>query len=71
MTLIELTRQEAEEFYKPRRDDPQFDEMCDLLARDAVVAFELSGNDTVAKWQEIMGPKDPEKARKVAPNSIR
>eukprot|EP01138_Halocafeteria_seosinensis_P007629 gb/GECG01007797.1/.p1 GENE.gb/GECG01007797.1/~~gb/GECG01007797.1/.p1 ORF type:complete len:373 (+),score=41.54 gb/GECG01007797.1/:1-1119(+) len=71
MTLIEFSRKEAEEFYKPRRDFAEYEQMCDLLTRDATVVFELTGDDAVAKWQELMGPRDPSKAREVAPNSIR
>jgi len=41
------------------------------MSSDLIVAIELCGKDVIAGWRKFIGPTDPNKARKEAPQSIR
>lgn len=42
-----------------------------FMSTGPVLAFELVGENAVQRWQEIIGPADPAKARSEAASSLR
>jgi nucleoside-diphosphate kinase len=65
---IQLTRAQVEGFYYVHKARPFFDELCSFMARSAVVVMVLERENAIAKWREVMGDTNPEKA---APGTIR
>ena len=41
------------------------------MSSDLVVGMELVAEDSVAKWRKLLGPTNPQVAKKDAPQSIR
>jgi nucleoside-diphosphate kinase len=41
------------------------------MSSDLIVGFELVAPNAIAKWREVIGPTDCNKARQTAPQSIR
>jgi len=66
--MVKLNKQQAESFYN---SDPDALLKIDHLASGPILAMALIGNNTVAKWIDILGPENPVEAQKSAPNSIR
>ena len=65
---LEITKEEAAEFYKVHQSKPFFDALCDYLSSGPIIVMILEGNDAIKKNREIMGATDPKNA---APNTIR
>lgn len=67
MRLVRLSRDEASEFYAGAAAPAA----VDFLTVDAVLALQLSAEDSVLAWQRVAGPANPEDARDAARGSIR
>lgn len=48
-----------------------FRSIIDYLTSGPVIALELLGENSIAKWQELAGPENSEQARLVAKSSLR
>ena len=48
-----------------------FSDLVTQVTSGPIVAMELMGEGAICKWQEMVGPLDPAKARADAPLSIR
>ena len=68
MRLLRLTRMQAEGFYEVHRERPFFGELVSFMSRGPIVAMVLERDDAVAKYREVIGATDPQKA---APGTIR
>ena len=59
---IQMTREQAEEFYGVHRERPFFGELVEFMTSGPVVVQVLEGEDAVAKNREIMGATNPANA---------
>ena len=59
---IQITKEEAAEFYKVHQAKPFFNELCSYLSSGPIVAMILEGKDAVILNRKIMGATDPKKA---------
>jgi nucleoside-diphosphate kinase len=72
---VRITREEAETFYGVHRERPFFGELCAFMTSGPVVVQVLEGEGAIAKYRDVMGATDPNKAadgtiRKVHAQSI-
>lgn len=69
---VRLTPEETSDFYAEHYGKPDFSAMIAYMSRGPIVALVLAkGSNTVADWQELMGPEDVKKAQASAPGSVR
>ncbi|XP_072117582.1 thioredoxin domain-containing protein 6-like isoform X3 [Mobula birostris] len=66
-----FSRELAEEFYKEHKGKPFFDKLIDYMTEGPSLTMILSKENAVEEWRNLMGPRDPEEAKKVAPDSLR
>ncbi|XP_066045354.1 thioredoxin domain-containing protein 3 [Chamaea fasciata] len=66
-----LTREMAEQFYKDHKGKPFFEELVNCMTQGPSVIMVLSKENAVEEWRNLMGPADPEEAKKTCPESIR
>lgn len=57
-----LTRKQAEGFYAVHRERPFFPDLCGFMTSGPIMALVLEGDNAIARYREIMGPTDSEKA---------
>lgn len=69
--MVQLTRSEAEIFYKEHAERAFFSDLICYISSGPVVALELMGRQAVTRWRQLMGPTDSETARRDNPDSIR
>ncbi len=72
---VRITREQAETFYGVHRERPFFGELVEFMTSGPVVVQVLEGEGAIAKYRDVMGATDPEKAadgtiRKVHAQSI-
>lgn len=68
MKMHHLTKDRAEGFYAVHKDRPFFKDLVSFMTSGPSVALVLEGTGAIAKWREVMGSTDPQKA---ASGSIR
>ncbi|XP_069790366.1 thioredoxin domain-containing protein 6 [Narcine bancroftii] len=66
-----LSRELAEEFYKEHKGKPFFSKLVDYMTEGPSLMMILSKDNAVEEWRSVMGPTDPEEAKKIAPDSLR
>jgi nucleoside-diphosphate kinase len=59
---IRMSRQQAEGFYGVHRERPFFNDLVTFMMQGPVVVQVLEGENAIAKYREIMGATNPEKA---------
>lgn len=59
---IHMTRAQAERFYGVHKDRPFFGELVEMMTAAPVVVQVLEGENAIAKYREVMGATNPEKA---------
>ena len=59
---IQITKDEAAEFYKVHQSKPFYNELCNYLSSGPIHVMVLEGENAVLKNREIMGATDPVKA---------
>ena len=59
---IQITKSEAEEFYKVHQTKPFYNELCSYLSSGPIVVMILERESAVLKNRELMGATDPTKA---------
>ena len=59
---IQLTKSEAEEFYKVHETKPFYNDLCSYLSSGPIVVMILEKEDAVIANRELMGATDPKKA---------
>jgi len=65
---IQMSRQQAEEFYGVHKARPFFNDLCTFMTSGPVVVQVLEGEGAIAKNREVMGATNPANA---APGTIR
>ncbi|MBA1340156.1 MAG: nucleoside-diphosphate kinase [Pelagibacterales bacterium] len=59
---VQITKEEASEFYKVHQIKPFYDDLCNYLSSGPIVVMILEGENAVSKNRELMGATDPIKA---------
>ena len=65
---IQITKEEAAEFYKVHQSKPFYDDLCTYLSYGPIVVMILEGQNAVAHNRKLMGATDPKNAEE---NTIR
>ena len=65
---IQITKEEAAEFYKVHQSKPFFNDLCAYLSSGPIVVMILEGENAVAANRKIMGATNPKDAEE---NTIR
>lgn len=68
---LQMTKELAELFYKDHATKPFFKDVVIWMSSEPIYAMILEKEDAIVDWRETMGPTNPEKAREIAPNSLR
>ncbi len=61
---IQISREEAAEFYKVHQTKPFYDRLCNYLSSGPIVVMILEGENAILINRKIMGATDPQKADK-------
>tara|TARA_X000001036_G_C20015229_1_gene536195 strand:- start:35 stop:445 length:411 start_codon:yes stop_codon:yes gene_type:complete len=59
---LQLTKEEAAEFYKVHQSKPFYDALCDYLSSGPIEAMILEGENAISSNRKLMGATDPKKA---------
>ena len=59
---IQITKDEAAEFYKVHQTKPFYDRLCSYLSSGPIVVMLLEGDNAIQENRKIMGATDPLKA---------
>ncbi len=68
MKKLQLSKQEAQEFYAVHKQRPFFNALVDFMISGPVVVMVLEGDNAVSKNRELMGATNPKEAK---PGTIR
>ncbi|KAH8850446.1 Thioredoxin domain-containing protein 3 like [Schistosoma japonicum] len=69
--VIQLSKKQAEEYYKEHVGQPYFGELTTVMSSGPCLALLLAREDAVAKWREMLGPTNVTEAKATAPESLR
>ena len=61
---IQITKEEAAEFYKVHQTKPFYDRLCEYLSSGIIVVMILEGENSIKVYRETMGSTDPKGAQK-------
>ena len=59
---IQISKDEAAEFYKVHQTKPYYDRLCDYLSSGPIVVMVLEGENAIESNRKIMGATDPKNA---------
>tara|TARA_B100000287_G_scaffold170880_1_gene161149 strand:+ start:423 stop:827 length:405 start_codon:yes stop_codon:yes gene_type:complete len=59
---IQITKDEAAEFYKVHQAKPFYDKLCNYLSSGPIVVMILEGENAIQENRKIMGATDPTKS---------
>ena len=59
---IQISKDEAAEFYKVHQTKPFYDKLCSYLSSGPIVVMVLKGKNAIQSNRKIMGATDPQKA---------
>ena len=65
---IQISKEEAAEFYRVHQSKPFYDELCSYLSSGPIVVMILQGENAVIQNRELMGATNPKDAKE---NTIR
>jgi len=71
LRMTHMSPADAARFYAEHEGKPFYSDLCAFMSSGRVVAMELVGPGAIAKWREIIGPTNTQKARQEAPGSLR
>ena len=60
---IQITKEEAEEFYKVHQTKPFYEQLCTYLSSGPIIVIILDGENAIQKNRDLMGATDPKKAK--------
>ena len=61
---IQITKEEAEDFYKVHQSKPFYERLCNYLSSGPIVVIILEGDKAFENYRKIMGSTDPKQAEK-------
>ena len=59
---IQISKSEAEEFYKVHQTKPFYNDLCSYLSSGPIIVMILEKNDAILANRELMGATDPKKS---------
>ena len=59
---IQISKSEAEEFYKVHQSKPFYNELCNYLSSGPIIVMILEKEEAIMGNRELMGATDPKKA---------
>ena len=59
---IQISKEEAAEFYKVHQTKPFYDKLCNYLSSGPIVVMVLEGENAIEENRRIMGATDPNNA---------
>ena len=59
---IQISKEEAGEFYKVHQTKPFYDRLCAYLSSGPIIVMVLEGENAIQENRKIMGSTDPKKA---------
>ena len=59
---IQITKDEASEFYKAHQTKPFYENLCNYLSSGPIIVMILEGENAISANRKIMGATDPLKA---------
>ena len=65
---IQISKEEAADFYRVHQSKPFYDELCSYLSSGPIVVMILQGENAVKQNRELMGATNPKDAKE---NTIR
>ena len=68
MQKIQMTKQQAEQFYAVHKERPFYQELVDTMISGPVILMALEKENAITDWRDFMGATDPAQA---APGTIR
>jgi nucleoside-diphosphate kinase len=68
LRMLRMSRRDAEGFYEVHKDKPFYGALVKFMTEGSSVLLALERDNAVAKWREVMGATNPEKAE---PGTIR
>ena len=60
---IQISKEEAEEFYKVHQTKPFYEKLCSYLSSGPIIVIILDGENAIQKNRDLMGDTDPKKAK--------
>tara|TARA_Y100001970_G_scaffold220915_1_gene271432 strand:+ start:1468 stop:1878 length:411 start_codon:yes stop_codon:yes gene_type:complete len=60
---IQISKSEAEEFYKVHQTKPFYNDLCSYLSSGPIVVMILEKNNAILANRDLMGATDPKKAK--------
>ena len=60
---IQISKEEAEEFYKVHQTKPFYEKLCSYLSSGPIIVIILDGENAIQKNRDLMGSTDPKKAK--------
>ena len=60
---IQISKEEAEEFYKVHQTKPFYENLCSYLSSGPITVMILNGENAIQKSRDLMGATDPKKAK--------
>ena len=60
---IQISKEEASEFYKVHQTKPFYDRLCNYLSSGPIVVMILEGNNAIEENRLLMGATDPNNAK--------
>ena len=60
---IQISKEEAEEFYKIHQTKPFYEGICSYLSSGPIIVIILDGENAIQKNRDLMGATDPKKAK--------
>lgn len=64
MKMLQLTKEQAEEFYAIHKERSFFNDLVKLMTSGPVIVQILMGENVIIEYRELMGHTDPQKADK-------
>ena len=60
---IQISKEEAEEFYKVHQSKPFYNDLCSYLSSGPIIVMILEKENAIAKNRELMGATNPNDAK--------
>ena len=67
---IQITKEEAEGFYKDHQSKPFYKDLCSYLSSGPIEVIILEGRNAIKENRRLMGATDPKKAEKETIRSL-